>query len=115
HRQLLAIDQPVRSGLRFSATSLVGRNDDITNITQQLASARLVSIVGAGGLGKTRLAQEVAQTISDAHVHVVELAAIRQAEDVIVAVAEALQVSEPASRKDRHVHYRNHGDDDVFS
>lgn len=107
HRQLLAIDQPVRSGLRFSATSLVGRNDDITNITQQLASARLVSIVGAGGLGKTRLAQEVAQTISDAHVHVVELAAIRQAEDVIVAVAEALQVSEPASRKDRHVHYRN--------
>jgi len=66
-----------------------------------------VSIVGAGGLGKTRLAQEVAQTISDAHVHVVELAAIRQAEDVIVAVAEALQVSEPASRKDRHVHYRN--------
>src|SRR5699024_8390707 len=48
HRQLIGIDQPVRSGLLFSATRLVGRNDDITNITHQLRSAQLVCIVGDG-------------------------------------------------------------------
>lgn len=107
HRQLLAIDQPVRSGLRFSATSLLGRSDDVTKLTQQLASTRLVSIIGPGGLGKTRLAQEVARSISDAHVHIVELAAIRQPENVLSTVAEALQVREPVSSRDRRSQHRD--------
>lgn len=102
HRELLALDQPVRSGLRFAATSLLGRNDDVAKLSTLLASARLVSIIGPGGLGKTRLAQEIARSITNAHVHVVELAPVRRPEDVIVAVAEALQLREPLTRMDRH-------------
>lgn len=101
HRELLAIDQPVRSGLRYSATSLLGRQQDVEQLASLLTSARLVSIVGPGGLGKTRLAQEVAGSIINAHVHVIELAPVQRSEDVIVAVAEALQVREPVSRMDR--------------
>src|SRR5699024_12530999 len=67
-----------------------------------LTSARLMSMLGPGGLCKTRLAQEVAGSIVNAHVHVIELAPVQRSEDVIMAVAEALQVREPVSRMDRN-------------
>lgn len=102
HRDLLAIEQPVRSGLRYPATSLLGRHEDVEQLSSLLTSARLVSIIGPGGLGKTRLAQEVAGSIVNAHVHVIELAPVQRSEDVIMAVAEALQVREPVSRTDRN-------------
>ena len=53
HQELLAMDEPVRSGVRYAATSLLGRDDDLEQVTGLLSSARLVTIVGPGGLGKT--------------------------------------------------------------
>jgi predicted ATPase/class 3 adenylate cyclase len=41
-------------------TSFIGRADEVTGITRALDAARLVTITGAGGMGKTRLALEVA-------------------------------------------------------
>jgi DNA-binding SARP family transcriptional activator len=61
HRDLLALDRPVRRGVRYDATTLVGRADDLGRLRALTASSRVVSIVGAGGLGKTRLAQAIAR------------------------------------------------------
>jgi predicted ATPase/DNA-binding SARP family transcriptional activator len=48
------------TNLRASITSFVGRGDDLARIKAALAGARLVTLTGPGGAGKTRLAAEVA-------------------------------------------------------
>ena len=91
-RELLALDQPVRSGLRYAGTTLLGRDDDLARLRGLLASSRVVTIVGPGGLGKTRLAHVLAQDPALAVVHVVELVGISSPEDVVGEVGSALGV-----------------------
>ncbi|HAN23803.1 MAG TPA: hypothetical protein DCP95_04435, partial [Microbacterium ginsengisoli] len=61
HAALLREDAPVagrvRIGLRSAPTPLIGRDGDLAAVATLLAEARIVTILGAGGLGKTRLAQ----------------------------------------------------------
>ena len=52
----------------------------------------MVSIVGAGGLGKTRLAQALARDAGVPVVHVVELAGVTSADDVVGEVGSVLGV-----------------------
>jgi predicted ATPase/DNA-binding SARP family transcriptional activator len=92
HRDLLALDRPVRKGLRYDATPLVGRDGDLERLRALTASSRVVSIVGPGGLGKTRLAHAVARDAAVPVVHVVELAGISAAEDVVGEVGSVLGV-----------------------
>jgi len=92
HRDLLAMDRPVRTGVRYDATSLVGRDRDLERLRALTASSRLVSIVGAGGLGKTRLAQAIASDATVPVVHVVELAGVSAAADVLGEVGSVLGV-----------------------
>ncbi|HEX8346377.1 MAG TPA: BTAD domain-containing putative transcriptional regulator [Actinoplanes sp.] len=47
-----------RSNLPDSLTSFIGRDDDLTRIDALLARGRLVTVVGPGGAGKTRIAIE---------------------------------------------------------
>ncbi|WP_436762449.1 BTAD domain-containing putative transcriptional regulator [Streptosporangium sp. V21-05] len=51
---------PVRSGLWAPLTSFVGRESEMSRLRALLGEARLVTLVGPGGAGKTRLAGEVA-------------------------------------------------------
>lgn len=51
--------------LRARLTSFVGREADIETIRGDLASARLVTLLGPGGAGKTRLSQESAEAVRD--------------------------------------------------
>ena len=77
-------------------TRWFGREDDLDGITGLLEHERLVTIVGMGGAGKTRLAVEVAQPAMEVFpdgVHVVDLAPIRDGELVPRAVADALGVA----------------------
>jgi predicted ATPase/DNA-binding XRE family transcriptional regulator len=79
-------------------TSLLGRDDDVATLRLWLAdpTARLITLTGPGGAGKTRLALAVAQAKKAEGVEVifVELAAVRNSAFVASAVADALGVVE---------------------
>ena len=92
HRGLLALDRPVRRGVRYDATELVGRDGDLKRLRALLAGSRVVSVVGPGGLGKTRLAHVLAREATVPIVHFVELAGVTSAEDVATEVGSALGV-----------------------
>jgi predicted ATPase/DNA-binding SARP family transcriptional activator len=97
HRGLLALDRPVRRGVRHEATALIGRDADLDRLRALLASSRVVSIVGPGGLGKTRLAHALARTAAEPAVHVVELVGVTSADDVAGEVGSALGVRDSVS------------------
>ncbi|GII03009.1 ATP-binding protein [Planobispora takensis] len=92
HRELLALDSPVRAGVRFDATPLLGRDDDLRRVRALLATSRVVSILGPGGLGKTRLAHAVARGAPQPVVHFVELVGVTAPEDLVGEVGSALGV-----------------------
>ncbi|MFD7403436.1 BTAD domain-containing putative transcriptional regulator [Streptomyces sp. NPDC059866] len=75
--------------LRARLTSFVGRDDDIEAIRSDLATARLVTLLGPGGAGKTRLSQEAAETVRDAARDGVWLAELAPVDDP-AAVPEAV-------------------------
>ncbi|MBG0855850.1 winged helix-turn-helix domain-containing protein [Streptomyces spinoverrucosus] len=75
--------------LRARLTSFVGRADDIDAIRADLATARLVTLLGPGGAGKTRLSQEAAETVRDAAPDGVWLAELAPVDDP-AAVPEAV-------------------------
>ncbi|MFI6180203.1 BTAD domain-containing putative transcriptional regulator [Nonomuraea sp. NPDC051191] len=52
-----------RTNLRAELTSFVGRHDDVAAVAGLAARYRLVTLTGAGGSGKTRLATETARTM----------------------------------------------------
>ncbi|MEW2114735.1 BTAD domain-containing putative transcriptional regulator [Streptomyces sp. NPDC005474] len=56
---------PPPGNLRARLTSFVGREADIEAIRGDLAAARLVTLLGPGGAGKTRLSQEAAEAVRD--------------------------------------------------
>ena len=93
--------QGVRLGLRAAPDALVGRDEDVRRLRALLSAGRLVTILGAGGLGKTRLAQEVARLEAEdlPFVAVVELASIGADEDVTLALASALGIREASGRR----------------
>jgi predicted ATPase/DNA-binding CsgD family transcriptional regulator len=79
-------------GLPVPLTSFVGRQRDQAEVGDLLERARLVSLVGPGGSGKTRLALQVARTALDAGrpVHWVELAPVADPDGVLRAVQTAV-------------------------
>ncbi|GAA1010163.1 SARP family transcriptional regulator [Acrocarpospora pleiomorpha] len=91
HRSLLRGD-PVAPALPAQLTTFVGRADDLAGVTGLLARARLVTLLGAGGVGKTRLAIEAAS--AELEVCLVELARVRDGAEVPAAVLGALGLRE---------------------
>src|SRR5205814_74282 len=76
-------------------TSFVGRADSLTKARDNLATWRLMTVVGAGGVGKTRFATELARLVADDYrdgVHLVELSAVDAVDAVADAMARALGV-----------------------
>jgi DNA-binding winged helix-turn-helix (wHTH) protein len=78
-------------------TSFVGRSKEIAQITQLLSSTRLLTLAGAGGCGKTRLALQVAASAVDHYpegVRLVELGPLSDSTLIVQALAKALAIEE---------------------
>ncbi|WP_350280212.1 BTAD domain-containing putative transcriptional regulator [Kribbella sp. HUAS MG21] len=97
-----AVPAPVpaapRSNLRAPLTSFVGRRQDVAELTRLLSNGtRLVTMVGPGGAGKTRLATETGRSLVDQSgdgIWFVELAPLGDAADVAPTVLSTLGASE---------------------
>jgi predicted ATPase/DNA-binding SARP family transcriptional activator len=88
---------PTAGNLRARLTRFVGRDADIEDVAAALRASRLVTLVGPGGAGKTRLAVETADRLAGEvadGVWLVELAGVGDAAGVGPAVAVALGVSD---------------------
>jgi predicted ATPase/transcriptional regulator with XRE-family HTH domain len=83
---------PVRH-LPKPATPFIGRFGDVETIVRLLERSRLVTLTGSGGVGKTRVAIEVAAQLSPGRwtdVRFVDLAPIAQPDFIVGAIASAL-------------------------
>jgi len=91
HQQLLDCDRPrIRVGLPHEPNPLLGRAADVAAVTKLLRTARVVSIIGTGGLGKTRLAVAVCRGSDHQAVYMVPLAGTTSVADVAGEVASAV-------------------------
>lgn len=93
HQELLQDEQPtVLHGVAHEPNPLLGRDDDLAAVAGLLNSARVVSVVGPGGLGKTRFAHAVSRQATRRTVHFVSLAGVAPDGDVAAEVASAVGV-----------------------
>jgi len=99
-REIPVTARPPRPGttvrLPLPLTCFVGREDEVQRVRGLLAKARLVTLTGPGGTGKTRLALEVARRAAGDFpdgAHFVALSAVAEPELVASAVASALEVT----------------------
>ncbi|MFF5206976.1 BTAD domain-containing putative transcriptional regulator [Streptosporangium sp. NPDC000396] len=86
---------PRRGNLRARLTSFVGRERDMARTAELLAAHRLVTLLGPGGAGKTRLAIESAEAIAGRMpdgTWLVELAPVAEPSEVPQAVFSALEL-----------------------
>jgi predicted ATPase/class 3 adenylate cyclase len=82
-----------------SLTSFIGRQRELNDIRHMLLNTRLLTLVGVGGTGKTRLSLEVAAERQHAYRHgawLVELAPILNPEMVPLAVTDLFHLTPPA-------------------
>ena len=94
-----AAEELVGASLPSPLTSLLGRDTELETLRQWLGDpvSRLITLIGPGGVGKTRLVLELARTIAKeraTRVVFVSLAAIRDVVFVAPAIAEALGLSD---------------------
>jgi predicted ATPase/class 3 adenylate cyclase len=87
----------LRHNLPVQVTSLIGREREIEEVRQRLAEARLLTLTGSGGVGKTRLALQVAAELTEAYpegVWLAELASLSDPDLVPQTTAQAIGVRE---------------------
>lgn len=97
-RRIQRLDFPPAVQLPAFATPFVGREEEIADLALSLSScARLLTLMGPGGIGKTRLAVEAARALMERvpgqflhGVFFVPLAAVENAESLPMRVAESI-------------------------
>lgn len=98
--------EPASSRLPIPPTRLVGRDDDLSRLIEAVGRTRLVTAIGPGGVGKTRLALEAARSIAGDFadgVTFVPLANVRDPPLFADAVANALSLRWESGRPARDV------------
>jgi predicted ATPase/class 3 adenylate cyclase len=95
---LRSLENPdLPNNLPEQVTTFIGRETELTEIRALIEQARLVTLVGSGGSGKTRLALQVAAESLDgtgAGVWLVELAGVTDADLVLASMLSALGIRE---------------------
>ncbi|MDH6287251.1 protein kinase domain-containing protein [Rhodococcus opacus] len=92
--------------LPLELTSFVGRRHELTEAKNLLAGSRLVTLIGIGGVGKTRLAMRVAASVQREYadgVRLVGLGELRDESSLVDAVAGALGLRDHSARPLREV------------
>lgn len=98
HLELLrGAEPPIRRGVTHEPNPLLGRDNDMEAVERLLRASRVTSIVGPGGIGKTRLAHAVLRRSEHRAAFFVGLAGVTVDGDMTREVASALGVGEPRS------------------
>jgi predicted ATPase/DNA-binding CsgD family transcriptional regulator len=102
-------------GVPVQLTSFVGRSRELAELAACFERARLVTLVGPGGSGKTRLAVEFAarRRAEPADLHFVDMAPVTDAALLPVSIAAALGVRQVAGEQLPETLARRIGDRDV--
>jgi predicted ATPase len=93
----LAADGPPANNLPALTTDLVGREAQLADLANVVAAHRLVTLVGTGGVGKTRLGLELARQLLAKYpdgVWLVELGSLSDPNQVLPTIATALGLAE---------------------
>ena len=91
--------RPARGNVPRPLTACLGRESELADLLELAASHRLITLVGPGGAGKTRLSVEVAHALAPSvqdGVWLVDLASVRDATGVLTAVVRTLRLDEGA-------------------
>ncbi|RVW01816.1 transcriptional regulator [Rhodococcus spongiicola] len=96
-------------GLRAAPNRLLGRTEDLDALESLLERSRVVTVLGPGGTGKTRVAHALGAQVSERMpVALVELASVRSGEDLVAAISSTLGLSEsdlrPGALTRAHIH-----------
>ncbi|MDX6344057.1 MAG: hypothetical protein QOH87_4195, partial [Trebonia sp.] len=84
---------PHAARVRRPPTSFIGRDEDVAGVLKRLRAERLVTLTGPGGVGKTRLATEVATSVT-VPAWLAELAPVTDPAEVPYAILDALGLRE---------------------
>ena len=101
---LRSLDNPaLPNNLPVQSASFVGRRREVAEVRELVEASRLLTLVGAGGAGKTRLALQVAAEVLDGSgdgVWLVELAPVLDPEAITSAICQALGISQHSGPSD---------------
>jgi predicted ATPase/class 3 adenylate cyclase len=89
----------VQNNLPFQLTSFVGRDRELREATRLLEETSVLTLVGPGGTGKTRLALQVAAAVADGYphgAHFVDLSPVSDPEFLPAAILNAIGSQAPA-------------------
>ncbi|HEY2476659.1 MAG TPA: helix-turn-helix domain-containing protein, partial [Candidatus Cybelea sp.] len=102
----LAAIEPADNNLPVQLSSFVGRDRDVANVEELLAAHRLITLVGAGGVGKTRLALAVCEQLPGRHdsVWFVDFSSYADVATIPTAIASGVGLSN-VSQLDRLIAY----------
>lgn len=90
----------VNGNLPAEVTSFVGRRDELATAKRLLPTTRVLTLLGPGGMGKTRLSRQIGQLVARAFpdgVWLVELADLQDPNLVTLSVAEALNLRDEST------------------
>ncbi|APB00830.1 Non-specific serine/threonine protein kinase [Nocardia seriolae] len=90
----------VNGNLPEEVTSFVGRREELATAKRLLPTTRVLTLLGPGGMGKTRLSRQIGQLVARAFpdgVWLVELADVQDPALVTLTVAEALNLRDESS------------------
>ncbi len=97
-RSVLSTQRPV---LPHPLTSFIGREGEQLEVAGLITQRRLVTLIGTGGVGKTRLALQVANQLADRFrdgIYFIELASLHDAALAPAAISRALGMEEQGSQ-----------------
>ena len=98
------VDLPPPGAVPAPRSELVGRDAQLSDVAALVSANRLVTLVGAGGIGKTRLALELARRLLanfEDGVRIAELGPLSDPDLVLPTIAAALELGDAAASPER--------------